>query len=85
MSGNVAEAGGSPMDTILGAVSTNARAGIVGAGPADRAAELADERVAVARAITAHGLTPVMFELGARPHPPRELYRAYLDGELRSS
>jgi hypothetical protein len=20
----------------------------------------------------------VMFELGARPHPPRELYRAYL-------
>src|SRR4029453_12755410 len=21
---------------------------------------------------------PVMFELGARPHPPRELYRAYL-------
>ena len=22
-------------------------------------------------------LTPVMFELGARPHPPRELYRAY--------
>ena len=24
------------------------------------------------------GLTPVLFELGARPHPPRELYRAYL-------
>ena len=24
-------------------------------------------------------LAPVMFELGARPHPPRELYRAYLD------
>jgi predicted ATPase len=23
-------------------------------------------------------LTPVMFELGARPHPPRELYRSYL-------
>ena len=23
-------------------------------------------------------LAPVMFELGARPHPPRELYRAYL-------
>ena len=23
-------------------------------------------------------LTPVMFELGARPHPPREVYRAYL-------
>jgi predicted ATPase len=40
--------------------------------------ELADERAAVARAISALGLTPVMFELGARPHPPRELYRAYL-------
>jgi predicted ATPase len=40
--------------------------------------ELADERVAVARAITALRLTPVLFELGARPHPPRELYRAYL-------
>src|SRR6267378_4127652 len=23
-------------------------------------------------------LVPVMFELGARPHPPREVYRAYL-------
>ena len=23
-------------------------------------------------------LAPVMFELGARPHPPRELYRSYL-------
>src|SRR5262245_46687854 len=41
-------------------------------------AELAEERVAVARAISALGLTPVMFELGARPHPPQELYRAYL-------
>ncbi|TFV74504.1 DUF4062 domain-containing protein [Blastococcus sp. CT_GayMR20] len=41
-------------------------------------AELAPERAAVARAITALRLTPVMFELGARPHPPRELYRAYL-------
>jgi len=40
--------------------------------------ELAEERSAVARAITALRLTPVMFELGARPHPPRELYRAYL-------
>ena len=29
--------------------------------------ELAEERVAVARAISALGLTPVMFELGARP------------------
>src|SRR3954466_16112804 len=41
-------------------------------------AELADERAAVARAIESLRLTPVMFELGARPHPPRELYRAYL-------
>ncbi|HKE82737.1 MAG TPA: DUF4062 domain-containing protein [Vicinamibacterales bacterium] len=41
-------------------------------------AEMAEERAAVARAITGLQLTPVMFELGARPHPPRELYRAYL-------
>jgi hypothetical protein len=40
--------------------------------------ELAAERRAVERAIAALRLTPVMFELGARPHPPRELYRAYL-------
>src|SRR6266516_4909989 len=41
--------------------------------------ELADERAAVSRAVSALRLTPVMFELGARPHPPQELYRAYLD------
>src|ERR1700758_543834 len=41
-------------------------------------AELADERRAVSRAISALRLTPVMFEQGARPHPPRDLYRAYL-------
>jgi hypothetical protein len=40
--------------------------------------ELADERRAVSRAISALRLTPVMFELGARPHPPRDVYRAYL-------
>ena len=40
--------------------------------------ELADERRAVSRAITALRLTPVMFEAGARPHPPREVYQAYL-------
>jgi hypothetical protein len=40
--------------------------------------ELAVERRAVARAITALRLTPVMFEAGARPHPPREVYQAYL-------
>jgi Domain of unknown function (DUF4062) len=41
-------------------------------------AELAEERAAVARAISALRLTPVLFELGARPHPPHELYRAHL-------
>jgi predicted ATPase len=41
-------------------------------------AELAEERTAVARAISALRLTPVLFELGAQSHPPRELYRAYL-------
>ena len=40
--------------------------------------ELAEERRAVDRAITALRLTPVLFELGARPHPPRDVYRAYL-------
>ena len=40
--------------------------------------ELADERHVVARAISALRLTPVLFELGARPHPPRDVYRAYL-------
>jgi predicted ATPase len=40
--------------------------------------ELAEERRAVARAISALRLTPVMFELGARPQTPRELCQAYL-------
>jgi hypothetical protein len=40
--------------------------------------ELATERKAARDAVTRLRLTPVMFELGARPHPPRELYRAYL-------
>src|SRR5262249_14755406 len=40
--------------------------------------ELAEERQAVSRAVAALRLTPVLFELGARPHPPQELYRAYL-------
>jgi Domain of unknown function (DUF4062) len=42
-------------------------------------AELAEERGAVHGAIERLQLTPVMFELGARPHPPRNLYRAYLE------
>ncbi|SNS19910.1 Predicted ATPase [Geodermatophilus saharensis] len=41
--------------------------------------ELAPERRAVRDAIARLRLTPVMFELGARPHPPRDLYRAYLE------
>ncbi|HET7354632.1 MAG TPA: DUF4062 domain-containing protein [Gaiellaceae bacterium] len=40
--------------------------------------ELAVERAAAREAIERLRLTPVMFELGARPHPPRDLYRAYL-------
>src|SRR5215468_11979886 len=40
--------------------------------------ELAGERRAVSRAISALRLAPVMFELGARPHPPQEVYRSYL-------
>jgi predicted ATPase len=41
--------------------------------------ELADERAAANDAIRQLHLAPVLFELGARPHPPRDLYRAYLD------
>src|SRR5829696_4358340 len=40
--------------------------------------ELEPERRAARAAIERLRLAPVMFELGARPHPPRQLYRAYL-------
>ena len=40
--------------------------------------ELAAERKAVQDAVTRLRLVPVMFESGARPHPARQLYRAYL-------
>ncbi|WP_210479398.1 DUF4062 domain-containing protein [Naasia sp. SYSU D00948] len=40
--------------------------------------ELAAERKAARRAIERLSAAPVMFETGARPHPPRSLYRAYL-------
>ncbi len=40
--------------------------------------ELAEERQAVRQAITSLRLAPVMFESGARPHPARSLYQAYL-------
>jgi hypothetical protein len=41
--------------------------------------ELADERRAARSSVEQLRLTPVMFELGARPHPPRALYRSYLE------
>ncbi|MCR2764984.1 DUF4062 domain-containing protein [Microbacterium sp. zg.B48] len=41
--------------------------------------ELAPERRAARAVIERLALAPVMFELGARPHPPRSLYRAYLE------
>ena len=41
--------------------------------------ELAPERTAARDAIQTLHLTPVMFELAARPHPPQALYRAYLE------
>ena len=41
--------------------------------------ELLPERQAARAAISRLHLSPVMFELGARPHPPRALYRAYLE------
>jgi tetratricopeptide (TPR) repeat protein len=40
--------------------------------------ELAPEREAVRAAVTRLRLVPVMFELGARAHPPRRVYRDYL-------
>jgi len=40
--------------------------------------ELAAERQAVRDAVTRLRLVPVLFELGARPYPPRPVYRAYL-------
>ena len=40
--------------------------------------ELAAERQAVRDAVTRLRLVPVMFELGARPHPARRVYQAYL-------
>ena len=40
--------------------------------------ELAAERRAVRDAVRRLRLVPTMFELGARSHPPREVYRAYL-------
>jgi predicted ATPase/class 3 adenylate cyclase len=41
--------------------------------------ELAAERAAARRAIGRLHLVPVWYESGARPHPPRGMYRAYLE------
>ncbi len=41
--------------------------------------ELAAERAAARRAIRRLHLVPVYYESGARPHPPRSMYRAYLE------
>ena len=41
-------------------------------------AELAAERAAARRAIGRLHLAPVWYESGARPHPPRRMYQAYL-------
>jgi hypothetical protein len=41
--------------------------------------EVAEERKAARKAIENLRLIPVFFEAGARPHPPRDLYSAYLD------
>src|ERR1700679_1547778 len=62
--------------TIPALISTPDRRG--GVFVSSTLQELAPERAAARDAITGLHLTPVMFELGARPHPPRELYRAYL-------
>ena len=40
--------------------------------------ELAEERTAARRAIRRLHLVPVWYESGARPHPPRRMYQAYL-------
>ncbi|GAA1868026.1 DUF4062 domain-containing protein [Asanoa iriomotensis] len=41
--------------------------------------ELEPERLAVRDAIARMRLVPVMFELGARPHRPQDVYRAYIE------
>jgi eukaryotic-like serine/threonine-protein kinase len=41
--------------------------------------ELGGERSRVRDAIVAMHFAPVMFEQGARPHPPQRLYRAYIE------
>src|SRR5262249_3919369 len=80
---------GEPEQTVAGASpregSPAARAGMiltpdlrVRVFMSSRLGELAGERAAARRAITRLHLVPVWYESGARPHPPRSMYRAYL-------
>ena len=41
--------------------------------------ELAEERSALEATISRLRLTPILFEQAAKPYPPRDVYRAYLD------
>ena len=41
--------------------------------------DLEPERQAAGRSVSSMRLTPVLLEQGARPHPPRMLYRSYLE------
>src|SRR4051794_35805074 len=68
-----ADAPESPSDTLISTPDRRLRVFV-----SSTMEELAAERRAVRDAITRLRLTPVLFELGARPHPPRDLYRAYL-------
>ena len=53
--------------------------GSMGVGLTPAPALLRDQAEGPVRdAVASLRLVPVMFELGARPHPPRRVYRAYL-------
>ncbi|NYJ05041.1 ATP-binding protein [Petropleomorpha daqingensis] len=73
MAAPATEGVGAPADTLISTPDRRLRVFI-----SSTMEELAAERRAVRDAITRLRLTPVLFELGARPHPPRDLYRAYL-------
>ena len=72
--GNVADKSASQRQTIIRTPDQRLRVFV-----SSTLQELAAERAAARDSIARLHLSPVMFELGARPHPPRDLYRAYLD------
>src|ERR1700739_4994140 len=76
-----AGAGGSPRGGLPGARGGVLLAPGEGGGGvlASTLEELAAERAAARRAITRLHLVPVWYESGARPHPPRSMYRAYVE------